>query len=780
MKFTTLRADQLTADHLRAWSDLQRADPALDSPFFRPEFTRAVAAVRPGVRVAVLEEGGAPAGFFPFQDRGWGIGGPVGGRLCDFQGVVARPGLAWRADELVRACGLLAWDFDHLVASQGAFVPYHYATAGSAFMDLSKGFEAYADERRRTGSRLLRQTQRLALKLGREVGPVRFEPHAADPHVLATLIDWKAAQYRRTGATNVFAFGWTVRLLERAVGERGEAFAGKLSALYAGGRLIAIDLGLRSYGVLHGWFPAYHPGFAQYSPGTILLLEIAKAAEALGLRRYDLGKGPEPYKARFMSGAIPVAEGSVAVAPWCACCGAAGTAPGPGRGPRSCAPPHASRGAGRGRCAAGWRFAEGQGMALKALLCHNYYQQPGGEDQSFAAEAELLAAHGHEVVRFTAHNDAVARMGRLDVARRALWNGPVYAQLRELIRRQRPQVLHCTNAFPLLSPAVYYAARAEGVAVVQSLRNYRLLCPNALFLRDGRVCEDCLGKALPWPGVLHGCYRGSRAASCVVAGMLAGHRLLGTWARAVDLYFTPSAFARQKYIEGGLEGARIAVKPNFVHPDPGPGTGRGGYAVFVGRLSPEKGLATLLRAWELLRAPVALKVVGDGPLAEQVRAASLRDARIEWLGRRAPAEVLALLGEAACLVVPSCWYETFGRTVVEAFARGTPVLASRIGALAELVDEGRTGLLVEPGDAADLAAKAQRLLADGPGLERLRQAARQEYQQRYTAEPNYRMLLAIYERALALAAGRAGKRERISRIADDFLGPRFGGCRDER
>jgi glycosyltransferase involved in cell wall biosynthesis len=394
---------------------------------------------------------------------------------------------------------------------------------------------------------------------------------------------------------------------------------------------------------------------------------------------------------------------------------------------------------------------------MKVLMCHNYYQQPGGEDQSFAAEARLLEERGHGVVRFTLHNDAIARMGRWDVARRTLWSRESYAALRALIRRERPAVLHCTNTFPLISPAAYYAARAEGVAVVQSLRNYRLVCPNALLLRDGRVCEDCLGKAVAWPAVVHGCYRQDRSASAVVAALAAGHRAVGTWTRAVDLYFTPSEFARRKLVEGGLPADRIAVKPNFVHPDPGPGDGRGGYAVFVGRLSPEKGLDTLLAAWPRLRAPLPLKVVGDGPLADLVRSGCRRDPRLEWLGRRSPDEVLALVGAAACLVMPSTWYETFGRTVVEAFARGTPVVAARIGALTELVDEGRTGLLFAPGDAPDLAAQVERLLADPVRLERMRRAARLEYECKYTAETNYGMLLGIYEQALARKVRRAPK-----------------------
>jgi len=393
---------------------------------------------------------------------------------------------------------------------------------------------------------------------------------------------------------------------------------------------------------------------------------------------------------------------------------------------------------------------------MKILLCHNYYQQRGGEDESFEAEADLLEAHGQEVVRFTVHNDTVDGMSRWRVARETLWSRPTYARLRELLRRERPDVMHCTNTFPLISPAAYYAARAEGVAVVQALRNYRLLCANALFARDGRVCEDCLGKAVPWAGIRHGCYRQSRAASAVVAGMLGLHRVLGTWSRAVQGYYTLTEFARGKFIAGGLPSDRVAVKPNFVHPDPGSGDGRGGYAVFVGRLAPEKGLDTLLSAWHRLPQPVPLKLVGDGPLAERVKAAAAQHPHIAWLGRRPLADVLGIIGGATFLVMPSIWYETFGRTIIEAFARGTPVIASRLGAMAELVDEGRTGWLFEAGNADDLAAKVRRLWLSRAELADMRREARAEYERRYTAEPNYRQLMAIYERARAMRAPHPG------------------------
>lgn len=395
---------------------------------------------------------------------------------------------------------------------------------------------------------------------------------------------------------------------------------------------------------------------------------------------------------------------------------------------------------------------------MKILLCHNFYQLPGGEDECFRDEGRLLESLGHEVIRFTCHNDDIKGMGRLEVARKTLWNPEMYARLRELMRRERPALMHCTNTFPLISPAAYYAARAERVAVVQALHNYRLLCAGALFLRDGRACEDCLGKSVPWPAVAHGCYRGSRAASAVVAALQTCHRTARTWTRLVDAYYTPSRFTRDKYVQGGFPADRIAVVPSFVDPDPGPGQGRGGYAAFVGRLTPEKGVATLLEAWSQLRSPVALKVIGDGPLGEEVRRAAEKDPRIEWLGRRSRSEVLEVLGEAACLVVPSLTYETFGRTIIEAFARGTPAVVADQGATAELVDPGRTGLRFRPGDAADLATKLAGLFADPVAPAALRAAARREYEAGFTASAVMPRLLEVYDRAVNRSGQAVSKR----------------------
>jgi glycosyltransferase involved in cell wall biosynthesis len=385
---------------------------------------------------------------------------------------------------------------------------------------------------------------------------------------------------------------------------------------------------------------------------------------------------------------------------------------------------------------------------MKVLAVHNRYQQPGGEDQVFFAETALLESYGHRVVRYTTHNDQVAGMNRLALAGNTLWNLSTYQELRALMRQERPDVAHFHNTFPLVSPASYYAAKAEGVPVVQTLHNYRLLCPDALFFRDGRVCEDCVGKVVPWPGVVHKCYRGSRAASGVVAAMLTTHRALRTWTEMVDVYVALTEFARRKFIEGGLPAGKIVVKPNFVYPDPGPGEGRGGYALFVGRLAPEKGVGTLLAAWERLDGRIPLKVVGDGPLREKAAEAASRQSCVEYLGYRPAEEVHALLKEASTLVFPSEWYETFGRVAAEAFATATPVIAADIGALAELVEHGHTGLRFRPGDPEDLAAHVGWFLSHPEEHARMRREARAEYEAKYTAQRNHQLLLEIYSSAL--------------------------------
>lgn len=387
---------------------------------------------------------------------------------------------------------------------------------------------------------------------------------------------------------------------------------------------------------------------------------------------------------------------------------------------------------------------------MKVLLVHNFYQQPGGEDQVFADEGDLLQSKGNEVLRFTVHNDSINEMGGLTLAMRTIWNRDNARKLTDLLERERPAVVHFHNTFPLISPSAYYAARRSGAAVVQGIANYRLICPGSLLLRDGRVCEDCVGKRLAWPGVKHACYRNNRRATGVIAAMLASHRLIGTWSRAVDVYIALTRFMRAKLIEGGLPEAKILVKGNFVRPDPGIGSGAGGNCIFVGRLSPEKGITTLLKAWDLLgESAPPLQILGDGPEADAVRKAAAANPRLQWLGRKPMAEVLEAMGNAATLVFPSEWYEGQPKVILESFAKGTPVIASRRGSMQELIEDGMNGMLFEPANPDDLAAKVKQLTGDSAQCAILRDGARKTYEQKYTPETNYSELMNVYAHAIA-------------------------------
>jgi glycosyltransferase involved in cell wall biosynthesis len=385
-------------------------------------------------------------------------------------------------------------------------------------------------------------------------------------------------------------------------------------------------------------------------------------------------------------------------------------------------------------------------------MLHNSYQFRGGEDESFESEVRMLRDEGHCVETIHINNAQIEGRGKIHVAIESLWSHKSYDLVDRKLQETKFDVLHVQNFFPLLSPSVYYAARKHGVAVVQTLRNYRLLCPNVYFFRDGRVCEDCIGKVFKYPGVLHACYRGSRMATAAVAAMTAFHTLKGTWLNAVDLYIALTEFTRDKFIEAGFPPEKLVVKSNFVYPDPGCGAGEGGYALFVGRLSPEKGLETLLAAWKLLKREWTLKIVGEGPLSPRVEAFCAEHPEVEWLGSQPRAEIGRLMGSAGVLVFPSEWYETFGRVAIESFAAGTPVIASRLGAMAEITDEMRTGLQFTPGDPEDLAEKLRWILDNPAQVASMRLAAREAYVTKFTMHENCRILIQAYETAQLKAA----------------------------
>jgi glycosyltransferase involved in cell wall biosynthesis len=387
-------------------------------------------------------------------------------------------------------------------------------------------------------------------------------------------------------------------------------------------------------------------------------------------------------------------------------------------------------------------------VAMKIVVAHNYYQQPGGEDKVFEAESGLLERYGHEVYRYAVRNNDIKESGKLALAKATVWNAQSYQTLRDLFQQHRPDIVHVHNTLPLISPAIYYAAKAEGVAVVQTLHNYRLLCPAATFFRDNQVCELCLGKAIPWPSIQHGCYRNDRAASTVITTMLSYHRLRRTYIEQVDAYIALTDFAKKKFVEGGLPQEKIHVKAHFLERDPGPGAGEGKYALFVGRLEPEKGIPTLLEAWKDLAGRIPLKIVGDGSLATKVDSATRQLPGVEWLPNVPRERIQELMKAAQVLVFPSVWYEPFGLVIIEAFAAGLPVIASNIGSASVLVEHQRSGLHVGPGNVKELEAQVSWALAHPDVWARMRGQARLEYEKNYTADQNYQQLITIYEAAL--------------------------------
>jgi len=397
---------------------------------------------------------------------------------------------------------------------------------------------------------------------------------------------------------------------------------------------------------------------------------------------------------------------------------------------------------------------------MKVLLVHNRYRQSGGEDEVFLRESELLRSSGHEVQEYTRHNSEIVEDGILSKAKmaiRTLWGWDSVVRLRSLLRREKADVAHFHNTFPLISPAAYYACQQEGIPVVQSLHNPRLMCPAATFYRDGRACEDCLGRLVPWPSVVHACYHNSHLQTAVAAGMLAGHRILGTWQEQVDAYIVFTEFFRQKLIGAGLPREKIFVKPHFLSTDPGMKTKMGDYALFLGRLVPEKGVRTLLEAFTILQNAIPLHIVGDGPLRAELELQKNRACLSSvsfhgWLPRE---QTLAIMSGARFLIFPSEWFETFGLTIIEAFGAGVPVIGSRLGAMMEVLEEGKTGLHFAAGDPNDLASKALWAWTHVKQMEAMGRAARAEYKAKYTAERNYQLLMEIYSRARSATAWKA-------------------------
>ena len=382
---------------------------------------------------------------------------------------------------------------------------------------------------------------------------------------------------------------------------------------------------------------------------------------------------------------------------------------------------------------------------MKILIVHNRYQQRGGEDSVAEDEVALLRAGGHEVSTVFVSNDSILTFSDKTRVALGVADGRLARkQVVDAVRRVAPDIVHVHNFFPLVSPEVHAGVRALGPATVQTLHNFRITCANGLLLREGRACELCVaGSSLH--GVVHRCYRGSLVGSAALAHMIARHKRRQTWQRHVDRFIVLSRFARDVFVRAGVPPEKIVVKPNVVD-DPAPVADRPRAGVlYVGRLSDEKGVRVLAAAARLT--DMSVTVVGDGPLAATLRADA--PANLALVGARPRPEARALIAGAAALVLPSICYENFPITVAEAFAAGTPVIASRIGALAEIVEDERTGWHVTPGNPAELAAAIDAATRNAADARRRGEAARQTYLQHYTPRASLHALEAIYADALA-------------------------------
>ncbi len=390
---------------------------------------------------------------------------------------------------------------------------------------------------------------------------------------------------------------------------------------------------------------------------------------------------------------------------------------------------------------------------MKILIAHNLYQQAGGEDNIVEAEQALLSKHGHDVHLLLIDNRDLGNgfFIKIQTAFTTAYSKRGREKVRMALRSFHPDIVHIHNFFPQLSPSVYDACADEGVAIVQTLHNYRLICPGALLMRNGKICEQCITGS-PYQAALYGCYRNSKLGSLVVAHMVSTHRRLGTWSDKVDRYIALTEFAKSKFLQAGLPENRISVKPNFVA-DPQAVIPPNkwvklnfdeSFALFVGRLSPEKGVRTLFKAWATMDIQHCLKLAGSGPLKDEIP----EQPNIVGLGFQKQDNVHSLMNQALFLIVPSEWYEGFPMVIVEAFAHGLLVLASRLGSMGEVIEDGMTGLLFEPGDDKDLAAKAHWLLEHPNECTRMGSNARNTYVEKYSPEVNYAQLSNIYTQAM--------------------------------
>jgi len=379
---------------------------------------------------------------------------------------------------------------------------------------------------------------------------------------------------------------------------------------------------------------------------------------------------------------------------------------------------------------------------MKILIIHNKYLYHGGEDAVVESERDVLKQHGHEVMTYHRSNKEFSALNKMTICR-LRWSRRTYRELIRLIDNVRPDVAHFHNPFFLMTPSAYQACHDRRVPIVQTLHNYRFLCVNGVLFRNGERCEACVSRGLH-AAIMNRCTHDSFLKSAVAAWLCRAYRQYRVLDLFINAFIAPSQFCKEMYCRcAGIDSAKVEIKPHFVA-DPGPAGGCGEYVLYVGAIRDYKGIQVLLEAAR--RMPeVPIRIAGK-VLPEFCLPSDLPN--VEFLGECSTARTIAIMKDCACLVVPSLCYETFARVVIEAYACGRPVIASRLGALTERVDEGLTGFLAEPGSAQDFADKIQRLMQDPDRRRIMGEAARRAYEQYYTPQQNYRQLTNIYEKAL--------------------------------
>ncbi|MDC0204488.1 glycosyltransferase family 4 protein [Flavobacteriales bacterium] len=385
---------------------------------------------------------------------------------------------------------------------------------------------------------------------------------------------------------------------------------------------------------------------------------------------------------------------------------------------------------------------------MRILQIHNKYQIRGGEYSVLKNEARLLNKEGNSIEQLFFENENIQSLkDKLITGFNVLYNFKSARLLKRKIIKFKPDIIHVHNYFPLASPSIFYVANKKKIPIVMTLHNYRLICPNALLLKNNQICELCVNKSFAFDGVLNSCYRDSRAQTFILAFMSFMHKKFKTWNTKIDKYIALTNFAKNKMENSSLKlkNDKIVVKPNFVE-DYGFENTKEDYFLFIGRLSEEKGIDLLLNAFILNGEP--LQIIGKGPKEKNVIDTASKYANISYLGFQEKAFIMQKLRKARALIFTSICYETFGMTIIEAFSTGTPVIGPNIGGPNEIINHGENGLIYQVSDLDDLNRKIYLLNTEESLQSKLSIGARSSYELNYSPEKNYKMLMDIYKEVI--------------------------------